>query len=203
MRSKLTTALALAGAALLAAQAATASPKTLPLQARLLQPGELAGFKADQGLAHYPSAALWVQSDPRLTPAQRASELARLRREGFKGLDQRFYAHGTTQEGVSWVMQLGSAASARAELGSSLAKYKSQDVASGATFTPWRMTRIPGARGFRLSGGGQIGENIFFTDGPYLYLVGVGWAVGEPHAPTRAGLIAAATRLYTRVHAAG
>jgi len=203
MRSKLTTALALAGAALLAAQAATASPKTLPLQARLLQPGELAGFKADQGLAQYPSAALWVQSDPRLTPAQRASELARLRREGFKGLDQRFYAHGTTQEGVSWVMQLGSAASARAELGSSLAKYKSQDVASGATFTPWRMTGIPGARGFRLSGGGQIGENIFFTDGPYLYLVGVGWAVGEPHAPTRAGLIAAATRLYTRVHAAG
>jgi len=203
MRSKLTTAVALAGAALLAAQAATASPKTLPLRARLLRPGELAGFKADLGLAHYPSAALWVQSDPQLTPAQRASELARLRREGFKGLDQRFYAHGTTQEGVSWVMQLGSAASARAELGSSLAKYRSQDVASGATFTPWRMTRIPGARGFRLSGGGQIGENVFFTDGPYLYLVGVGWAVGEPHAPTRAGLIAAATRLYTRVHAAG
>jgi len=44
---------------------------------------------------------------------------------------------------------------------------------------------------------------VFFTDGPYLYLVGVGWAVGESHAPTRAGLIAAATKLYTRVHAAG
>jgi hypothetical protein len=51
-----------------------------------------------------------------------------------------------------------------------------------------------------LSGAGQIGENVFFADGPFLYLVGQGWAMADAHAPTHAGLIAAVKRLYHRVH---
>jgi hypothetical protein len=200
MRSTLALVVALAGVSLLAAQAAAAAPAPLPLRARVLQAGELGGFRPDHGLARYPSAALWVQSDPTLSPAQRAAEVTRLRREGFRGLAQQFYAHGATQEGVSWVMQLGSAAAARAELAASFDKYRLQDIAMGARFTPYAVSGIPGARGYGLRGGGQAGENVFFADGPFLYLVGVGWPTSGTHQPTRAGLIAAATRLYERVH---
>jgi len=200
MQSKLTVVAALAGASLLAAQGVAAAAQPLPLRARVLRSGELAGFRPDHGIAKYPSAALWVQSDPTLSSAQRAAEVARLRREGFKGLVQQFYAHGATQEGVSWVMQLGSAAAARAELAVSFDKYRTQDIAMGARFTPYAVAGIPGARGYGLRGGGQAGENVFFTDGPFLYLVGVGWPTAGAHQPTRAGLIAAATRLYRRVH---
>ncbi|HVM56932.1 MAG TPA: hypothetical protein VMT74_05675 [Gaiellaceae bacterium] len=201
MRSMLAVVVVLAGVSTLAASSgAAAASQPLPLRARVLQAGELAGFRPDHGLARYPSAALWVQSDPTLSPAQRAAEVARLRREGFKGLAQQFYAHGTTQEGVSWVMQLGSAAAARAELATSFDKYRTQDIAMGARFTPYAVAAIPGARGYGLRGGGQAGENVFFADGPFLYLVGVGWPTAGAHPPTRAGLIAAATRLYKRVH---
>jgi len=199
MRAKLTTTLGLAAVALVAAQSAAPAPQSLPLRARVLQAGELAGFRPDHGLARYSSAALWVQSDPTLSPAERAAELARLRREGFKGLAQQFYAHGTTQEAVSWVMRLGTAAAARAELAASFDKYRTQDIAMGARFTPYAVPGIPGARGYGLRGGGQAGENVFFADGPFLYLVGVGWPTGVAHPPTRTGLVAAATKLYGRV----
>jgi len=197
MRSKLTVMLAAAGASLLLVQVAAAAP--LPLPARLLQASELAGFRADQGIARYGTAALWAQADPTLTPAQRSAVVARLRHEGFKGLVQRFYARGTTQEAVSWVMQLGSAAAARAELATTLDTYRVRDVAMGATFTPYTVAAIPGARGFGLRGGGQAGENLFFTDGPFLYLVGVGWPTSIAKPPTRAALITAATKLHARV----
>ena len=197
MRSKLAVILSAVGVAVVLAQVAAATP--LPLPARLLQASELSGFRADQGIARYGTAALWVQADPTLTPAQRTAEVARLRREGFKGLVQRFYARGTTQEAVSWVMQLGSAAAARAELATTLDKYKVRDVAMGATFTPYTVAAIPGARGFGLRGGGQAGENLFFADGPFLYLVGVGWPTSAAKPPTRASLIAAVTKLHARV----
>ena len=197
MRSKLTVIVAVVGASLVLLQVAAAAP--LPLPARLLQASELSGFHADQGIARYGTAALWVQADPTLTPAQRTAEVARLRREGFKGLAQRFYAHGSTQEAVSWVMQLGSAAAARAELATTFDTFKVRDVAMGAAFTPYTVAAIPGARGFGLRGGGQAGENVFFTDGPFLYLVGVGWPTSAAKPPTRAALIAAATKLHARV----
>jgi hypothetical protein len=198
MRLKLTVFLAAAGASLVLLQVAAAAP--LPLTARLLQASELAGFHTDQGIARYDTAALWVQSDPTLTTAQRAAEVARLRREGFKGLAQRFYAHGSRQEAVSWVMQLGSAAAARSELATTIEKFHVQDVAQGAKFTPYTVASIPGARGFGLRGGGQAGENVFFSDGPFLYLVGVAWPTSAADPPSRASLIAAATKLRARVH---
>jgi hypothetical protein len=73
-------------------------------------------------------------------------------------------------------------------------------AASGGSFSAFPVPAIPGARGYRVSGGGSVGENIFFADGPFLYLVGQGRSSGDKTPPTRAGLIAAVKKLYTRVH---
>jgi hypothetical protein len=93
-------------------------------------------------------------------------------------------------------MQLRSAASARAELKVDLAENK----AARGSFSAFSVPAIPGARGFRVSGGSAVGENIFFADGPFLYLVGQGFSSAATHPPTRAGLITAVTTLYRRVH---
>jgi hypothetical protein len=57
----------------------------------------------------------------------------------------------------------------------------------------------PHARGFHDTRPGFAGDNIVFSDGPFLYLVGDGWAAGATNPPVRARLLAAATRLYKRV----
>ena len=201
MHSKLATLLALISVFLTVAATAAASPKPLSLRARLIQRNEFPGFRVEPGLARYSTAALWVQADPKLTTSQRSAELSRLRHEGFGGLDQEFLDHGKLKlAGVSWVMKLGSPAAARAELGASLEKYKREDTAIGATFTPFAVHGIPGARGFELSGNDEVGDNVFFADGPYLYLVGEGWSLSATDPPTRASLLAAARTLHARVH---
>jgi hypothetical protein len=88
-------------------------------------------------------------------------------------------------------MQLGSAASARAELATEVRYEK----ATQALLT-FRVSTIPGALGF----GGSGGENIVFADGAFLYLVGNAWAARSTHNPRHAALIAAITKLYQRVH---
>jgi hypothetical protein len=200
MRSKLAATLVLSTVSLVVLQVAAASPRPLPLGARLIQRGEFAGFRLEPGLAQYSTAALWVQADPTLTTVQRSAQLARLRREGFRGLDQELLDRGAVRgAGVSWVMQLRSPRSARAELAASLRGYKTKDSAMGASISPFSIAGVPGARGFRSRGSGQVGENVFFASGSFLYLVGQGWAIGDNHPPTRAGLINAVKKLYERV----
>jgi hypothetical protein len=58
----------------------------------------------------------------------------------------------------------------------------------------------PQGSGYRVSGGGSVGENIFFAEGPFLSLVGHGWSSADKNPPTRRGLITAVTTLYQRVH---
>jgi len=202
MRSTLAAVLVLAGVALTVAAAASASARPLSLRARLIQRGELAGFRVEPGLARYSSAQLWVQSDPKLTKPQRSAELRRLRREGFRGLDQEFLDRGAVKPaGVSWVMRLRSPAAARAELKASVEGYRKEDAAIGASFTPFAVRGMPRARGFELRGAGQVGDNVFFADGPFLYLVGEGWSLNDKHPPSRAALVAAVQKLHHRVHA--
>jgi hypothetical protein len=96
-------------------------------------------------------------------------------------------------------MQLASAASARAELAAVLRDTKHH---FRSIFTAFSAPVIPGARGYHVGGPGNpsAGDNLLFADGPFLYLVGQGWAYGIKNPPSRSGLIAAATSLYKRVH---
>lgn len=177
---------------------ALASPKPLPLRARLLEQGDFAGFRPESTKHSFKTAKAWVASGPHPTVAQTSAEIARLRREGFVAVLSEFLDRGSARgSGVSWVMQLGSAASARAELKVDLTENK---AASGGSFSAFSVPAIAGARGYRVSGGGSGGENIFFADGPFLYLVGQGWSSADKNPPTRAGLITAAMTLYRRVH---
>ena len=57
---------------------------------------------------------------------------------------------------------------------------------------------IPTASAFRLGTSSSGGDNILFTDGRFLYFVGIGWSTGGK--PARAALIAAARSLFERVH---
>lgn len=104
--------------------------------------------------------------------------------------------------GVSWVMQLDSAASARSELGRQRARLAEHQQATQHHLRSLPITTIPGAHGYHLGGtaGSFEGDNIDFSDGPFLYLVGNGWNKGTANTPPRANLIAAATKLHKRVH---
>lgn len=174
--------------------------KSLPLSARLIKAGE---FKAGGSLGTlnpsgrptlYRSAKAWQDSDLR-SDSQTARYVASLRRDGFKALLSEFLG---SQDGLSWVMQLGSSASARSALA---ATFRYDTAPSGgqklvATFTD---AAVPGSRGYEVSGNGGHGANILFADGPFVYLVGEGWSDGST-APPRSGLLAALTHLYKRVH---
>jgi hypothetical protein len=177
---------------------APASPKPLPLRDRLIKQGEFAGLRTESTTHSFKTAKAWAASGPHPSAAQMSAEIARLHREGFVAVLSEFLDRGSARgSGLSWVMQLGSAASARAELKVDLAENKAQ---GGGSFSAFSVPAIPGARGYRVSGGGSVGENIFFADGPFLYLVGQGWSTADKTPPTRASLIAAVTTLYGRVH---
>jgi hypothetical protein len=187
--------LLVAVACLVGTGVAAASPAPLPLRDRLIKSGDFARYRPEAGTHLFKTANAWVLSGPHT--AQPSAEIARLRREGFVAVLSEFLDRGSArQSGLSWVMQLGSAASARAELKVDFA----EDKANGTSFSAFSVPAIPGARAYRVSGGGSVGENIYFADGPFLYLIGQGWSSADAHPPTRAGLIAAATTLYRRVH---
>jgi hypothetical protein len=179
---------------------ALASPKPLPLRDRLIKKGDFAGFRPESRTHSFRTAKAWVIGGPHVPAAQMSAEIARLHRQGFVAVLAEFLDRGSARgSGLSWVMQLGSAASARAELKVDLTENKAQTTAQGGSFSAFAVPKIRGARGYRVSGGGTVGENIFFADGPFLYLVGQGWSSADRHPPTRAGLITAATTLYRRV----
>jgi hypothetical protein len=191
----------LAVAALLGCGIATASPGPLPLSARLIRAGDFTGFRPDPGLSTFDTPALWVAANPSLTPAQRSAEVARLRRHGFVRVVSEFLDRkALSQSGVSWVMRVGSPPAARAELKANFEFFEALDKASGGFFSAYSVRAIPGAKGFRVVGHGQVAENVFFADGPFLYLVGAGWPISDKQPPSRAQLVSAVTRLYKRVH---
>jgi hypothetical protein len=186
---------------LVGAGVAFAAPKPLPLRDRLIEQGEFAGFRPESKMQSFGTATAWVSGGPHMTAAQKSAEIARLHREGFVAVLAEFLDRGSArQSGLSWVMQLGSTASARAELKVDLSENKAQTTLGGGSFSSFRVPAIPGAQGYRASGGGSVGENIFFADGPFLYLVGQGFSSGDKTPPPLAALIGAVKKLYTRVH---
>ena len=180
---------------------AAASPKPLPLSARLLRPGDFAGFTLEAPKSTR-TAKAWVAMNTSLTPAQARAQVARLTREGFKELLAEYLDDAQGRgNGLSFVMQLGSAASARAELAAEVRDAKAQ----GQATEMFRISAIPGAVGWGADQGNpgdyMGGENIVFTDGPFFYLVGNAWSGStQTHNPRHAALIEAATKLHLRVH---
>jgi hypothetical protein len=177
----------------------------LPLSGRVIRHGELPGF-GPFGPGHttlYQNAQKWVRLDTSLTTHQASARISRLRREGFKAvLSEQLGSLTRDWGGASWVMQLDSAASAHTELAANVHDWQSTSKPPNTTYAGFAITTIPGAHGYHLGGtaGSFEGDNIEFADGPFLYLVGNGWKTGIANTPPRANLIAAATKLYKRVH---
>ena len=176
--------------------------KPMPLSARVIQPGEFPGFVAFMSPTLFRSPTKWVGPVGKgLTRAQASAQIARLRSEGFVAAASRQLGTPTQEPwgGLSWVLQLRSAGAAKAELTAELRDTKNT-AKPPETYTAFAVSGIPGAHGFHLGGSTNAGDNVQFADGPFVYLVGFGWTGNPKNRPTRANLIAAATRLYMRVH---
>lgn len=183
--------------ALMAAEQGFGTQEPVPLTARVIRHGELAGF-GPFGSAHVQTfttpGSFLAAYQQAATPSQRSQWAAVLKREGFVGVAaEELESRAVNRGGLSWAMELGSSAGAQSEL--------RKEVRSGESHGPaprFAVAGIPGAIAFRLgtsSSGG--GDNILFSDGRFLYFVGVGWGTGGK--PARAALIAAAQTLYARV----
>lgn len=155
---------------------------SLPLTQRVLK---FAGMKPSSPPKVIRSVAAFYNGEPTME--------AQFRHLGFvAGVAEQLMTPGNPNRyGLSLVVQLGSAANAKAAL-----KY---DYTANGPFTLFTVTGIPGAVGFEASGGGQGGRNIGFALGPYFYIIGAGWQNGAKNAIPRSALQAAALLLYNRV----
>lgn len=177
----------------------------LPLRARVIQRGELPGFGpfGPPQTMLQTSAKKWISTDRSYTRAQASAAVAALQREGFKAvLVEQLGSLTKDWGGVSWVMQLSSVTAAPAQLAANVRHWAGTNKPPKAIYMAFPVSKIPGAHGFFLggTGGGFVGDNVEFADGPYLYLVGDGWNRGMKNTPPRSNLITAATKLYKRVH---
>jgi hypothetical protein len=166
----------------------TAAPRS-PLAGRVLGRDDFKGHTPGSQHSYNTPSAWAVASFPAVT---RNADIARLTREGFKSaltelLSDAHDPQASPDTGLSWVMELGSAGSARAELAAYVRFFRG--------FSRFPVETIPGAIEFL----GRHGVNVAFADGPFVYLEGSGWN-GKAHDPTHSALIAAATKLYLRVH---
>lgn len=191
---------------MLALGAATAVPaapsaRALSLHERVLRAGEFKGYKPAQTTL-FKSPRTWLSSDTGLTRTQIAARTARLRRAGFAALliERLISTRARDRAGLSWVLQLSSARAARAELTAAVKDSVAFGRRSRHRYAAFRVTGIPGARAFRLTTPGSVGDNVMFADGRFLYLVGAHWDPFTTRVPARAPLIAAAKTLYRRVH---
>jgi hypothetical protein len=182
---------------------ALGAPTPLSLDQRLIQSGEFPPFVSlpGQSTTQYDSPRQWTGVDTSLTAAQASAQVTRLRKEGFVAIVSRQL--GTAQQepwsALCWVMQLGSASAAKGELAANVQEAKTTSKPPD-TYAAFTVSGIPGARGFYQSSPGGAGNNVEFADGPFLYLLGVGWTSKPQNTPTRAELVAASIRLYARVH---
>jgi hypothetical protein len=168
----------------------------LPLTARVIAHGELAGF-GPFGPAHVQTfttpASFLAAYQQAATPSEVSAWVALLRREGFVAVAaEQLRSRTANRGGLSWAMELGSSAAAKSELAKEVRSGKSHGPASRFV-----VAGVPSAVAFRLGDSSQGGDNVLFSDGRFLYFVGVGWSAGGK--PARAALIAAAQTLYKRV----
>ena len=164
----------------------------------MIQPGEFAGFVPKRPVLYKSVKKEWFSS---LAPAQAAAWRAYLRRDGFKVMlvENLRPTSGSDRAALSWVTQFRSAAAAKAEVGVTAWLAAASHSKPGMTYADFKVDKIPGARGFHDTRPGFVGDNIVFSDGPFVYLVGNGWDAQAKNPPARARLLAAAMSLYKRV----
>ena len=162
---------------------------------------EIAPIESGRGIAHL-SCLAWAEQSgggqERGPVGSRDSICGDvlLRRDGFESaVLESLGSHA----GISWVMELGSPASARAALATTF-HYSTLPVGGVKLLATFSDPAAPGSRGCEVSGHGSHGQNILFADGPFLYLLGDGWLNGSTNPPTRSALLVGLTRLYKRVH---
>jgi hypothetical protein len=178
-----------------------ATVKPLHITGRVLRANELPGFAPSERPATVASVASWNK----IAPSGGIDIEARLRRAGFVSAVSEALRPTSGSDGgaLSVVVRLGSAKAARAEIAQQVREYADQpNRGIVKTYTPFAVPGIPGAHGWTNTGGDGFGNghNIIFADGPFTYLVGVGWRSQVKNPPTHAQLIAAVTTLYKRVH---
>ncbi len=125
--------------------------------------------------------------------ARRSSSSGRFVGEAVSNLS----TPGNSQRyGLSLVVELSTNANANAYLKSTYAN--TPDV----VWIPFAVSGIPGAVGFEQTGSGPAGgaSNVGFVSGPYVYVLGAGWGNGAKNVISNQTLIAAARKLYSRVH---
>jgi hypothetical protein len=166
--------------------AAAVAYGALPLTGRVIS---FAGMSSSAPPAAVKSASAWAKPGG---PSQ-----AQLSRWGFVGgvADQLSTPSNSNRYGLSLVIEFSSPSNADA--------YLKADIAIAGKWTRFSVSGIPGALGFEQNQHSSGGSNVGFVSGPYAYVVGVGWQSGAQNEISNRTLIAAARKLYSRVHAAG
>ena len=94
---------------------------------------------------------------------------ADLRQHGFvAGVREQLHSRALNADALSVAAQFKTAKGASAEARSELAYFRS----SVSGYKPFGVPSIPGAHGYISTGSGFKGYNIYFSDGPFQYLVG-------------------------------
>jgi hypothetical protein len=160
----------------------------LTLEQRVLRPNEFKGFTPHGAHPVIRSVGKWSGGY--------LPDVA-LQENGFvAGVREHLHSSALNADGLSAAARFRTAKGARAEVRSEVAYVRT--TAGG--YASFSVPSIPGAHGYTSSGGGFKGYNVYFSDGPFQYLVGAGFAASAKKAPTKSQVIAAAGALYRRVH---
>ena len=163
------------------------SASKLPLSAYLVRGHEETGLPPKGRATHYLTATQWTSNGV----PNGAAEAKRLAQEGFREAIS-VQTGSSKGEGVSWVMELGSASAAAREKAAELHEFAYGPQASGAKrFT---VAGVPGAEGW---GQPDTDANILFTEGRCLMLVGDELASGSESKPV---VLAAVRAVWARTH---
>jgi hypothetical protein len=175
-----------AGATFARVNAPAPADPTGVLYERLIVRAELPGFTRQICPNVETNASGWARGN---------LSVDQLRRNGFvAGLRQPLQSGRLGADALVSVALFGSTHGARTEIDNEIASARR----SSGSFAAFTVAGIPAARGFTLRGRGTAGYNVVFSDGPYVYLVGIGFRAG-----TATQAIAAATAFYRRVHSLG
>jgi hypothetical protein len=161
------------------------STSKLPLSAYLVRGHEETGLPPNGRATHYVTPTQWTSNGV----PNGAAEAKRLSEDGFREAIS-VQTGSSKGEGVSWVMQLGSASAAAREKAAELQEFAS--TTPGAT--RFSVAGVPGAEGW---GQADANANILFTEGRCLMLIGDQLASGTNNKPP---VIAAVRALRARTH---